>query len=58
MLGEIGSSISLNTSHAPPVTGALGVIGLGGRACYLVSMLIITNNISEKKDTLGEDGLI
>ena len=29
---ELSSGISLNTNHTPPVAGALGVIGLSGRA--------------------------
>ncbi len=58
MLGKISNSTSLSTSHTPPVTGALGAIGLSGRACYQVGTLIITNNMTEKKNTLGKDGLI
>ena len=31
---DLAAHLSLNTNHTPPVSGALGVIGLSGRAYY------------------------
>ena len=45
---EFAADISLNKNHTPPVTGALGLIGLCGRAGQFIHKMnfIFTINLS------------